>query len=100
MKRILVIHRGSLGDFLLLLPSLTVLRRRFAAARIEILGRAEISSLACPGIADSTASVERAAYPEGFRGDQARSIPTNCTIYSGGVSFALSLRSTIESYEP
>lgn len=60
MQRVLAVHRGSLGDFLLLLPSLTLLRQTFPEARIEILGRMDILSLVCPGIADSIASVERA----------------------------------------
>lgn len=59
MNRILVIHRGSLGDFLLLVPALSALRERFPEARFEALGRVEILSLACPGILDSTASIER-----------------------------------------
>jgi heptosyltransferase-3 len=62
MQRFLAVHRGSLGDFLLFLPSLTLLRQTFPEARIEILGRMDILSLVCPGIADSIASVERATF--------------------------------------
>jgi ADP-heptose:LPS heptosyltransferase len=69
MQRILVIHRGSLGDFLLLLPSVAALRRGYPGARIEMLGRPEILSLACPGVADSTASVERASLVPFFEGN-------------------------------
>jgi heptosyltransferase-3 len=61
MKHLLIIHRGSLGDFLLLLPTLGALRCSFPEARIEILGRPEILSLVKPGLADSIASVERAS---------------------------------------
>jgi len=60
MKRILVIHQGSLGDFLLLLPSLAALRRQNPDARIDMLGRPEILGLVCPGIIDSIASIDRA----------------------------------------
>ncbi len=59
--KILVIHRGSLGDFLLLLPALTTLRRHYPDARIEMLGRTDILSLVYPGIVDSIGSVERAS---------------------------------------
>ena len=61
MNHILVIHRGSLGDFLLLAPALALLRRKFPQARIEGLGRTEIMALLCPGILDSIASAERAS---------------------------------------
>ncbi|GAB4330981.1 MAG: hypothetical protein Kow0099_01990 [Candidatus Abyssubacteria bacterium] len=60
MKRILVIHRGSLGDFLLLLPALVALRKKFPHSHIELLGRTEILSLVCPGVADAISSAERA----------------------------------------
>ncbi len=60
MKRILIIHRGSLGDFLLLLPALNALRRQFPQAHIEILGRPEILSLVFPGPVNAIDSVERA----------------------------------------
>lgn len=62
MEKILVIHRGSLGDFLLLLPSLTALRKHYPDARVEMLGRTEILSLVCPGMVDSIGSVERASF--------------------------------------
>ncbi|MBI5117659.1 glycosyltransferase family 9 protein [Candidatus Poribacteria bacterium] len=69
MNRILVIHRGSLGDFLLLLPTLHALKDRLAGVRVEILGRLEIAGLACPGVADSIASVERAEFVPIFEQD-------------------------------
>jgi len=69
MQRILVIHRGSLGDFLLLLPSIAMLRQNYPGARIEMLGRPEILSLACPGVADTIASVERASLVPFFEGN-------------------------------
>ena len=62
MNRILLIHRGALGDFLLLLPALATVRRRFPEAWIEGLGHTEILSLACPGMLNSMASVESAVF--------------------------------------
>ncbi len=59
MKRILIIHRSSLGDFLLLLPSLAALRSTFPEMWIEAMGRTDILSLICPGVADSAISIER-----------------------------------------
>jgi heptosyltransferase-3 len=46
MKRILVIRGGAIGDFILTLPALKLLRDGFPAARIEILGYKHIIALA------------------------------------------------------
>jgi heptosyltransferase III len=47
MKKILVIRGGALGDFLIMLPTLRLLRERWPDARIELLGH---PSLAEPAI--------------------------------------------------
>jgi ADP-heptose:LPS heptosyltransferase len=62
MNRILIIRRGSLGDFLLLVPSLALLRREFPNARLEALGRPEILSVVCPGLLDAALSVESSIF--------------------------------------
>ena len=46
MKRILVIRGGAIGDFILTLPALKLLRDGFPDARIEILGYKHIVALA------------------------------------------------------
>lgn len=46
MNRILVIRGGAIGDFILTLPSIKLLRDRFPCAHIEILGYTHITALA------------------------------------------------------
>lgn len=46
MKRILVIRGGAIGDFILTLPAIKLLRGRFSAAHLEILGHPQIIALA------------------------------------------------------
>jgi len=46
MNRILVIRGGAIGDFVLTLPAIKLLRDRFPSARIEILGNKYIIVLA------------------------------------------------------
>ncbi len=57
--RILVIRGGAIGDFILTLPALKLLRDAFPDARIEILGYKHIIALAeMGGYADATRSIE------------------------------------------
>ena len=46
MSRILVIRGGAIGDFILTLPALELLREAFRDAHIEILGYKHIVALA------------------------------------------------------
>jgi heptosyltransferase-2 len=46
MNRILVIRGGAIGDFILTLPAIKLLREGFPRARIEILGYESILALA------------------------------------------------------
>ena len=46
MNRILVIRGGAIGDFILTLPAIKLLRDRFPKAHIEILGYKHITALA------------------------------------------------------
>jgi heptosyltransferase-2 len=46
MNRILVIRGGAIGDFVLTLPAIKLLRDRFPKAHIEILGYTHIAALA------------------------------------------------------
>lgn len=46
MKRVLVLRGGALGDFLVTLPALALLRGRWPDARIEVVGNAPAAQLA------------------------------------------------------
>ncbi|MEO8439492.1 MAG: glycosyltransferase family 9 protein [Spartobacteria bacterium] len=67
MSRILIIRGGALGDFILTLPAIRLLRDAFPAAHLEILGYKQIISLAeLNGLADATRSIEYAALSSFF----------------------------------
>lgn len=60
--KILVIRGGAIGDFLLTMPAVALLREAFPQARLEILGYDHIVSLASSGgYADGVRSIEYAA---------------------------------------
>lgn len=62
MNRILVIRGGAIGDFVLTLPAIKLLRNAYPAARLEILGYTHIVALAEQRFyADATRSIEYAA---------------------------------------
>lgn len=46
MKKVLVLRGGALGDFLVTLPALALLRRQWPEARIELIGNATAAQLA------------------------------------------------------
>ncbi len=59
MRRILVIRGGAVGDFILTLPAIRLLREGFPAARLEILGYEHIVRLAeMSGYAAAIRSIE------------------------------------------
>lgn len=59
MQRILVIRGGAIGDFVLTLPALKLLRDNYPNARLEILGYKHIAALAENRFyADATRSIE------------------------------------------
>ncbi len=61
-SKILVIRGGAIGDFLLTLPAIRLLREAFPRAHLEILGYEHIVCLAqSGGLADGTRSIEYAA---------------------------------------
>ncbi|HTA29843.1 MAG TPA: glycosyltransferase family 9 protein [Candidatus Cybelea sp.] len=61
-EKILVARGGALGDFILTLPVLAALRRRFPGRALEILGYECIASLAVAGgLADRVAALESPA---------------------------------------
>lgn len=60
--KILVIRGGAIGDFLLTLPAIALLREAFPQVRLEILGYEHIVALAVSGgYADATRSIEYGA---------------------------------------
>jgi heptosyltransferase-3 len=61
LNRILVIRGGAIGDFVLTLPALKLLREAFPSAHIEILGYKHIIALGeIGGYANATRSIEYA----------------------------------------
>ncbi len=59
MARILVIRGGAIGDFILTLPAIRLLRENFPDCHLEILGYRHIASLAAGRFyADTTRSIE------------------------------------------
>ncbi len=60
--RILIIRGGAIGDFMMTLPVLEALRRRWPECRIEVLGYPHIALLAqAGGLADEVQSLDRAS---------------------------------------
>ena len=72
MNRILVIRGGAIGDFILTLPSIKLLRDRFPRAHIEILGYNHITALAEQRFyADAIRSIEHGPLAAFFAKDAA-----------------------------
>lgn len=70
MKRILIIRGGAIGDFILTLPAIQLLRDRFPQAHIEILGNIQIASLAEKRFyADAIRSIEQRSLAAFFTRD-------------------------------
>jgi len=67
MNRILVIRGGAIGDFVLTLPAIRLLRDRFQNARLEILGVPHIIALAHKRFyADAVRSLDSASFARCF----------------------------------
>lgn len=80
MNRILVIRGGAIGDFVLTLPAIKLLRDRFPEAHIEILGHTHIIALAEKRFyADAIRSIEEGALASFFAKDAA--LPARLTAY-------------------
>ena len=87
--RILAIRGGAIGDFILTLPALALLRENFANCRLEVLGYPHIAALAQHGgpresttYADAVHSIEYGPLASFFarRGDLD---PAMCEFFSG-----------------
>jgi len=67
VNRILVIRGGAIGDFILTLPAIRLLREGFPSGRLEILGYEHIVRLAeMSGYADAVRSIEFGPLPSFF----------------------------------
>jgi heptosyltransferase-2 len=89
MNRILVIRGGAIGDFILTLPAIKLLRDRFPQARIEILGYPDIIALAENRFyGDAIRSLEYGPLARFFASDAA--LPAELTEYFGSFDLILS----------
>lgn len=82
MNRILVIRGGALGDFILTLPAIKLLRDRFPETHLEILGYAHIVALAENRFyANATRSIEAAQLARFFA--KSSELPAELVDYFG-----------------
>lgn len=89
MNRILVIRGGAIGDFVLTLPAVKLLRDAFPQAHIEILGHQHIIALADRRFyADAIRSIESGPLATFFARDAA--LPVELTEYCGSFDVILS----------
>ncbi len=89
MNRILVIRGGAIGDFVLTLPAIKLLRERFPGAHIEILGHTHIIALAEKRFyADAIRSIEERGLARFFVKDAA--LPAELTAYFGSFDLIVS----------
>jgi heptosyltransferase-2 len=89
MNRILVIRGGAIGDFVLTLPAIKLLRDRYPEAHLEILGYKHVAALVekrC--YADEVRSIESASLASFFAKDS--DLPAELLDYFGGFDLILS----------
>jgi lipopolysaccharide heptosyltransferase III len=89
VQRILVIRGGAIGDFILTLPALKLLRDNFPSAHIEILGYKHIIALAENRFyANATRSIDYAPFSRFFARDA--DLPADLVEYFGGFDLIVS----------
>jgi heptosyltransferase III len=89
LSRILVIRGGAIGDFILTLPAIKLLRDGFPAAHLEILGYKHIVALATmSGYVDATRSIEYGALSSFFSSDS--ELAPDLVDYFGGFQQVIS----------
>jgi len=89
VNRILVIRGGAIGDFVLTLPAIKLLRDRFPDAHLEILGFKHIAALAEQRFhADAVRSIESATLARFFAKDA--ELPDELARYFAGFDLILS----------
>lgn len=78
--RILILRGGAIGDFVMTLPALEALRRRWPEAYIEVLGYPHIAALAIAGgLADEVKSMDRASVARLFVPEE--DLPAELALY-------------------
>ena len=90
--RILVIRGGAIGDFLLTVPAIALLRENFPDARLEILGYPHIAEIAvAAGLADAVRPLESGSLAR-FFGDPRRtpSLDADWSAYFAGFNLVVS----------
>jgi heptosyltransferase-2 len=89
MNRILIIRGGAIGDFVLTLPAIKLLRDNFPQAHIEILGHKHIIALAEKRFyADALRSIEDGPLARFFANDA--ELPAEWTAYFSGFDLIVS----------
>jgi heptosyltransferase-2 len=89
MNRILVIRGGAIGDFVLTLPAIKLLRDRFPTARIELLANENIAVLALNRFyADAIRSIESASLARFFARDS--TFPADWAAYFASFDLTIS----------
>ncbi|MEY2564690.1 MAG: heptosyltransferase [Verrucomicrobiota bacterium] len=89
MKRLLVIRGGAIGDFVLTLPAIKLLRDNFPRAHLEILGYPHIIALAkSRNYADAIRSIESGSLSSFFA--KGSELPAKLLEYFGSFDFVLS----------
>jgi heptosyltransferase-3 len=89
MDRILVIRGGAIGDFILTLPAIKLLRDRFPESHIEILGSTHIAVLAEKRFyADAVRSIESGLLARFFAKDS--ELPADLADYFGSFDLIVS----------
>src|SRR5438046_8295742 len=89
LNRILVIRGGAIGDFVLTLPAIKLLRDRFPNAHLEILGANHIAALAERRFyADAVRSIESGSFARFFARNS--ELPAELTDYFASFDLILS----------
>jgi heptosyltransferase-3 len=89
MNRILILRGGAIGDFVLTLPALKLLRDRFPKAHLEIIGYPQIAALAEKRFyADAIRSIESASLARIFAKES--ELPAELGAYFGSFDLIVS----------
>ncbi|MBM3853590.1 MAG: hypothetical protein FJ399_10590, partial [Verrucomicrobia bacterium] len=88
MRRILVLRGGALGDFIVTLPALALLRKQWPNAEIELVGNATAADLAlCDGLLSAAHSQHERRWSTLFGSDP---LPRELSAWFGRFDLILS----------